>query len=113
MIKKEEKNEDEEKDEDEDEDILSSIDKLIQLNNKIQKDTFDVIKRSEEEAHDKIVPESFINILKLNNRRIIGYKLLCLYTNYNESTSFCTKKKFPKKFYFNYWHKSLNIKNDE
>ncbi len=109
--KEEQKNE--EKEEDEDEDILSSIDKLIQLNNKIQNDTFDVIKRSEEEIHEKIVPESFINILKLNNRRILGYKLFCLYTNYNESTSFCTKKKLPKKFYFNYWHKSLNIKNDE
>ncbi len=90
--------------------ILSSIDDIIKLNSKIQNKAYDVIKRTDKKIYDKIDPEKFIKILESNNKRILSYKLFCLYANYNESTSFCTKNIFPKKFYFDYWYKNSNNK---
>ena len=95
------------------ENILSYINEIIELNNKVQNDTFNVIKRTNHQIYDKIIPEKLIEIIESNNKRVVSYKLFCLYTNYDENSSFMTKKKDPKKFYFNYWHKKLNEKIDE
>ena len=101
------------KEESHDNNILISIDELIKSNNKIQNSAFNIIKRSGEKIYDKLDPQNFIKILELNNKRISAYQIFCLYTNYNENPPLCIKTIFPKKFYFNYWYKTLINKADK
>ena len=79
----------------------------------MQNSTFDIIKKADKNIYDKLEPEKYAKILELNNKRILTYKLFSLYVNYNENSSICKDNIFLKKFYFNYWLKNLNQKNDE
>ena len=92
------------------ENILSSI---IQLNNKLNMDTLDLIKRNELNTYDKEQIETFIKLLELNNRKMMSLKIFCLYNNNLEKSSFFIKKNSPEKFYFNKWYKNLIVKKDE
>ena len=76
-------------------------------------ETLDLLKKNQSNMCNNEETDAFIKIIELNNRKIISLKLFCLYNNYNEKSSFYQKNKFPKKFYFNIWHKSLIIKKDE
>ena len=85
----------------------------MEANKNIQKRTFDIIKRTDEKTFNKIEADKFIKILESNNKRISAFNIFSLYANYNESSNFATKNNSPEKFYFNFWHKSLNKKKDE
>jgi predicted PurR-regulated permease PerM len=52
---------------------IPNINEIIELNKKIQNDTFDIIKRTDQQIYDKIVPESFIKIIESNNKKIFIY----------------------------------------
>ena len=60
------------------ENILSSI---IQLNNKLNVDTLDLIKRNKLNTYNKEQTETFIKLLELNNRKMMSLKIFCLYNN--------------------------------
>ena len=95
--------------------LLSSINDLLKINNKLKNSLFNVIKKVDKNIIDRLEPEKYVKILKLDNKRILTYKLFSLYANYNENPSLFKDKDniFLQKFYFNYWHKNLNQKNDE
>ena len=77
----------------------------------MQNSTFDIVKRANK--NNKLELEQFEKLLESNNKRILTYKLYSLYANYNESSSILKDNILLKKFYFNYWHKNSNQKNDE
>ena len=110
-VKKEEEKESRDDLESKKSNLLSEIKILIDLNIKIQNNSFDILKRTDKKIFDKLEPEKFINIFEINSKRLLAYNIFCLYANYN--ALFTTKHSFPKKFYFKYWLHSLNIKKDE
>ena len=82
----------------------------METNTKIQKSTFNTIKKIDKKIFDKIEFDKFIKILEINNKKLSSFNIFSLYANYNKSSS---KNISPIKYYFNYWHKSLNNKKDE
>ena len=78
---------------------LLSIQNLIEINNKINNEVISLLKKTDEERFNEFKPEIFNKILYENNKKILAYKLFCIYNNYNNSLS------FRKKVYLNKWNK--------
>jgi len=87
------------KEENKKDDKIQSIQNLIEINNKINNEIISLLKKTDEERFNEFEPEIFDKLLYENNKKILTYKLFCIYNNYNNSLS------FRKKVYLKRWNK--------
>ena len=78
---------------------IQSIQNLIEISNKINNEIISLLKKTDEERFYEFEPETFNKLLYENNKKILTYKLFCIYNNYNNSLS------FRKKVYLKRWNK--------
>ena len=86
--------------------IVNKLVELAQINNKIQNETIDIIKNTNEDTFKDFYPDQYLKLIETNNKKIYAYKILCLYVKFSKNF-ILMKTSNPKKWYFNYWNKII------
>ena len=86
--------------------IVNKLVELAQINNRIQNETIDIIKNTNEDTIKDIYLDQYLKLIENNNKKIYEYKILCLYVKFNKNF-ILMKTSNPKKWYFNYWNKII------
>ena len=83
---------------------LPYIYNLNKIENKIKNKTINIMSKTPDNLYKNIYPETFIEILKYNNQRIITYRIFSFYSLFTENVLFYILRK-----YFNIWRKKTTF----
>ena len=83
------------------EETLKSINDLIEMNYKINNDIINIIKRNDINNTNEIDIDIFNKLLIANNKKILAYKLFCLYRYYSDNNT------LRKKIFLRRWNKMI------
>ena len=83
------------------EETLKSINDLIEMNYKINNDIINIIKRNDINNNNEIDIDIFNKLLIANNKKILAYKLFCLYRYYSDNNT------LRKKIFLRRWNKMI------
>ena len=82
------------------ENILYDINNINELNKKMNKEIISILEKTEDKKFNNLKPDIFNKILVENNKKLLSYKLFCLYNKYNDTFFLC------KKVYLKRWNKN-------